>query len=203
MTLAHQGKSQPGRIKTALTLAVVAVCALVWSAPLSADPPPWAPAWGFRGQGKGKGKNKFRHVYKRPFDLNLGRCNRELLGSVLGGAGGGLLGAQIGDGKGQLAAVAGGALLGFLIGGSVGRTMDEVDQNCVGQALEHADDGQKITWKNPESGAQYKIVPTKTVQRSDGRYCREYNTTAVIGGRTQEVHGTACRQPDGAWKLQN
>ena len=34
-----------------------------------------------------------------------------------------------------------------------------------------------------------------------GRYCREYTTEAVVGGRTKQVYGTACRQPDGSWQL--
>ena len=159
-------------------------------------PPPWAPAHGYR--------HKYATGpagYVPPFGIGSGNCNRELLGGLLGAAAGGLVGSRIGDGRGQLAAVAGGTLLGFLIGGTIGRNMDEVDQNCIGQALEHAGDGQQIAWSNPQTGTQYQVVPTQTVQRSDGRYCREYTATAVINGRTQNTYGTACRQPDGSWKL--
>ena len=159
-------------------------------------PPPWAPAHGYR--------HKYATGpagYVQPFGIGLGNCNRELLGGLLGAAAGGLVGSRIGDGRGQLAAVAGGTLLGFLVGGSIGRTMDEVDQNCVGQALEHAGDGQTIVWNNPEKGGQYQVTPKQTFQRDDGRYCREYTATAVIGGKTQNTYGTACRQPDGAWQL--
>ncbi len=138
-----------------------------------------------------------------PLNLDTGQCNRELLGRLLGAAAGGLVGSQIGDGRGQLAAVAGGTLLGFLIGGSIGRGMDEVDQNCIGQAFEHAGDGQQITWNNPETGARYEVVPTRTVQQSNGSYCREYRTTAVIGGRPRNTYGRACRQPDGSWQHAN
>jgi len=117
-------------------------------------PPPWAPAHGYR--------HKYATGpagYLPPFGIGLGNCNRELLGGLLGAAAGGFAGSRIGDGKGQLAAVAGGALLGFLVGGSIGRTMDTVDQNCVGQALEHAGDGQTIVWNNPEKGGQYQVTP--------------------------------------------
>ena len=192
------------RLRKALVVALLAVCVAVWSAPLAADPPPWAPAWGYRfkGKAKGKGKNKFKHVGVAPFGINLGRCNRDVLGGVLGAAAGGFLGSKVGDGRGQLAAVAGGTLLGLLIGGSIGRMMDEVDQNCVGQALEHGEDGQKITWNNTATNTQYQVVPTKTTKQADGRYCREYTTTATIGGKKQQLYGTACRQPDGAWEFQ-
>ena len=159
------------------------------------SPPPWAPAHGYRYRDGGQ------QLGRLPLDLGTGRCNRELLGSLLGAAAGGLAGSQIGDGQGQLAAVAGGTLLGFLIGGTIGRNMDEVDQNCVGQVLEHAGDGQQIAWNNPQTGAQYQVVPTRTVQGSDGRYCREYTATSVVSGRNQQTYGRACRQPDGSWQI--
>ncbi len=187
------------RAKSALVIALVAICVAVWSAPVSADPPPWAPAWGYRA--KGKHKNKFKKGYVAPFDIGLGRCNRDLLGGLMGAAAGGFLGSKVGDGKGQLAAVAGGTLLGFLVGGGIGRSMGEADRGCVGQALEHAPDGQSIRWNNPQNGATYQVVPSQTIQASDGRYCREYTATAVINGRTQNTYGKACRQPDGSWRL--
>ena len=31
--------------------------------------------------------------------------------------------------------------------------------------------------------------------------CREYQSTTVIGGRTQPIVGTACLQPDGTWRI--
>jgi|GEM_PF-4889674 len=31
--------------------------------------------------------------------------------------------------------------------------------------------------------------------------CREYSTTALIEGRQQRLTGTACRQPDGTWRM--
>ena len=120
-----------------------------------------------------------------------------MLGGLLDAAEGGLAGSKIGDGRVQLAAVAGGTLLGFFLGGTIGRNMDERDQNCSGQALEHGEDGQQIAWNNPQTGAQYQVVPTRTVQVSDGRYCREYTATSVVSGRNQQTYGRACRQPDG------
>ncbi len=138
-----------------------------------------------------------------PLNLDTGQCNHELLGRLLGAAAGGLAGSQIGDGRGQLAAIAGGTLLGFLVGGSIGRGMDEVDQNCICQALEHAGDGQQIAWNNPQTGARYEVVPTRTVRQSNGSYCREYTTTAVIGGRPRDTYGRACRRPDATWRHAN
>ncbi len=196
--------SRPKRIAAA---ALIVACAVVWGAPASAEPPPWAPAWGYRAKHKGKGKGKNKHriqqAYVPPYVIGLGRCNRDLIGGLVGGAAGGLAGSQIGSGKGQLAAVAAGTLLGFLVGNSIGRSMDEADQACLSQSLEHAEDGQRIAWNNPDSGARYQITPSRTVQVAENRYCRQYTSTATLGGKVQTVHGTACRQPDGAWEIKS
>jgi surface antigen len=184
-----------GTILTAFVIAAVA--------PVSAEPPPWAPAHGYRAKHKGKHKKQYAEVYVAPFDLDLGRCNRDLLGAVLGGAGGAAMGSTIGKGDGRTAAIVGGAILGILVGGSIGRAMDDVDQHCIGQALEHAQDGRTIVWNNPQNQTQYSVAPTRTVQVADGRYCREYTTTSVIAGKTQQAYGRACRQPDGSWEIQN
>lgn len=36
-----------------------------------------------------------------------------------------------------------------------------------------------------------------------GQECREYQTQTMIDGRPQPSHGTACRQPDGTWRIIN
>jgi surface antigen len=189
--------------KRAAAAALILVCAGVWSVPVAAEPPPWAPAWGYHAKGKGKNKHRVQQAYVPPYDIGLGRCNRDLIGGLLGAAAGGLAGSQIGNGKGQLAATAAGVLLGFLVGNNIGRSMDEADQSCLTQSLEHAEDGQEIAWNNPDSGTRYQITPTKTVQTADNRYCREYTSTATIDGKTETTYGHACRQPDGAWEIQS
>jgi surface antigen len=165
-------------------------------------PPPWAPA---HGQRKKKGGQQV--TYLPPHGIDRGTCNRSqvgtLLGAAVGGAAGGFAGSQIGKGKGQLAATAAGAVLGVLVGGSIGNAMDNVDQACVGQALEHAPDGRRVAWMERPGGPQYQMVPVKSYQTQSGAYCREYQTTATIGGEAQQTYGTACRQPDGQWKLMN
>ncbi len=191
------------RSKSLAVAALILICGAVWSAPASAEPPPWAPAWGHRAKHKGKNKHKVQQAYAPPYDIGLGRCNRDLIGGLLGGAAGGLIGSRIGSGRGQLAAVAAGTLLGFLVGNNVGRSMDEADQTCMTQSLEHAEDGQQIAWKNPDNGARYRITPTKTVQVAENRYCREYTSVATIGGKTETTYGRACRQPDGAWEIES
>jgi surface antigen len=120
---------------------------------------------------------------------------------VIGGGTGAIVGANIGKGSGRVAAIVGGTILGVLAGGTVGRAMDEVDQNCIGQALEHADNGRNVVWQNPTGDQRYAVSPVSTYRGDDGRYCREYVTTAQIAGKRQQIYGTACRQPDGSWEI--
>lgn len=128
-------------------------------------------------------------------------------GALLGGIGGAVAGSQFGDGKGQLAAVAVGTLLGALIGSEVGRSLDKADKLAMGRTtqstLETQPSGTTSTWTNPDSGNRGTITPTSTYQGSDGRFCREFTQTVTINGRTEDAYGTACRQPDGSWQIQN
>jgi surface antigen len=157
-------------------------------------PPPWAPAHGYRRkQGDG------RVVYAAPYGISTGICDRTLLGAALGGAAGGLIASEVAHGTNRPVAIAGGALLGILLGGSIGNAMDQLDERCVGQVLEHAGSDQTVGWRNPDSGAAYEVTPTRTWEEQ-GRYCREYTTTVLIGGQPKQAYGTACRQPDGSWE---
>lgn len=132
--------------------------------------------------------------------IQNGRCDHELLGRILGGAAGAAIGSQVGGGDGRTAAVIGGTIIGALIGGNIGRTMDQTDQNCIGQALEHAPDRQTVRWNDPGNGAQFSVTPVRTEPAGNDRYCREYVTEVIIGGRSEQAYGTACRQPDGSWE---
>ncbi len=126
-------------------------------------------------------------------------------GSVLGGVGGAVAGAQFGKGKGQLAATALGAVLGAFIGSEVGKSLDRADQMAMTRASESAHTapvGQAISWNNPESGNHGSITPVRDgTDRASGAYCREYQTTVVVDGKTEKAFGQACRQPDGTWKV--
>ena len=196
--------------KTPLIFAIAGlVLPVLPSASAYADPPPWAPAYGYRHKHKHKhhekeydedeDRDEHRVKYVVPYGIDRGTCNRELLGQVLGGAAGAVVGSTVGKGEGKTAAIVGGAIIGVIIGGSIGRRMDEVDQNCIGQILEHAEDRKRIEWSDPHNGARYLITPTQTFKGADGRYCRKFSTDAFYGDERHRTYGTACRQPDGAW----
>jgi surface antigen len=124
----------------------------------------------------------------------------EGVGAVAGGVAGGLLGSQIGSGSGQVAAAATGAFFGAVLGGKVGKHMDKEDQQEVERALETAPTGKAVSWRNPDSGNQFRVTPTRTYYKEE-QPCREYTTYADIGGKKQQIYGKACRQADGSWRV--
>ena len=134
----------------------------------------------------------------------LAGCNptKQDVGTVVGAGAGAYVGSQIGGGTGQLAAVAIGALLGGFLGGSVGQQMDDLDRYKTQAALESTPTGSTVAWNNPDTDIDYSVTPTNTYDSSSGP-CRDYTTEAVIDGRAEIVHGTACRQSNGSWVAMN
>lgn len=132
--------------------------------------------------------------------INLGRCSGETAGHILGGLLGGLAGSRFGEGSGKLAAVAGGTLLGYLIGGEIGRSIDANDRACANQVFETVPAGQPVIWTSPRHDREYVLTPAAPYD-NNGQYCREYQAEVTVGGRRTNAYGTACRQPDGSWKI--
>jgi len=142
--------------------------------------------------------------------LLLGACAngqgpKQSGGTLIGAGLGALAGSQIGSGRGQLAAVAIGALAGAFVGNEIGKSLDSADkiamENSTQRALETAPSGQTVAWQNPDSGNSGSITPRPAVQHNSGEYCREYQQTITVDGRSEQAYGTACRQPDGSWKI--
>lgn len=185
--------------------------------PVAADPPPWAPAHGYRakkGHGAQKHKNKkwrkqeSRAEYVLPPGLQNGRCRPDLfdprvVGGVIGAAAGGYAGSKFGKGDGKLAATALGTLVGAVIGHAVGDQLAQAENTCFSQTFEHVPDRETIAWADPRHNARYEVTPQKTTKKALGEYCREYTAKATVGGKPSDTYGTACRQPDGSWKLIN
>ncbi|WP_120496988.1 RT0821/Lpp0805 family surface protein [Kiloniella sp. EL199] len=130
---------------------------------------------------------------------------KQTVGGLGGALAGGLLGAQFGKGSGQIVAAAAGAVIGGFLGSEVGRYMDDEDKRKADTAYNQAQTapvGQTIAWNNPDSGNSGTVTPVRDGTSSEGKYCREYQQTVVVGGKTEEAYGTACRQEDGSWEIQ-
>lgn len=145
--------------------------------------------------------------------VGLGACaNRDAGpkqtgGVVVGAVAGGVAGSMVGKGTGRLVMTGLGTLLGAYIGSEVGKSLDKADRlaaaNTAQQTFEYNKTGQAGAWQNPDNGHSGTVTPTKTYQQVDGSYCREYQQTVTVGGKTEQAYGTACRQPDGSWKIVN
>jgi len=139
----------------------------------------------------------------------LGACQgagqKQQAGTVVGAGLGALAGSQIGSGGGQLAAVAIGGLLGAMLGGTLGQSLDEADQaqhQNAYQGAQNAPLNQPVNWNNPNTGASGSVVATRDgTNQSTGAYCREFEQTITVDGRTENRKGMACKQPDGSWKV--
>ena len=98
-------------------------------------------------------------------------------------------------------------LLGALLGNEVGKSLDRMDEmhasRTYNTAMESTPTGQTVAWNNPDSGHSGTYTPVKTYQSTTGTHCREFQQTITVGGRTETAYGTACRQPDGDWKIVN
>jgi hypothetical protein len=80
--------------------------------------------------------------------------------------------------------------------------MNEAQQRAYEQAQVRATTapvGEKIIWNN--GGASGSVTTIRDGVSTAGRYCREFQQTVTIGGKTQQAYGTACRQPDGSWEV--
>lgn len=126
---------------------------------------------------------------------------KEVTGTIVGGILGGTVGAVSSRGRSRTAGVIIGTLLGSLLGHEIGKSLDEADELRAAHVLENNKTGQASSWTNPDNGNQITVIPSRAYQSPSGEYCREYQTDVVIGGQKQHAFGTACRQPDGQWKI--
>lgn len=99
-------------------------------------------------------------------------------------------------------AVIGGTLIGALIGYGIGRsTVSRADEARASDVLERNRSGERSTWVNPDNQSEVTVTPIRTYQNSSEEYCREYTTEVRVGGEVRSAYGTACRQPDGSWRI--
>ncbi len=95
-------------------------------------------------------------------------------------------------------------LLGTKLTKAAGTALDKEDLSYYHQTsqntMENAAIGRVSSWSNPNNGHFGTITAIKTFQ-ADGTYCRQYKQTINIDNKKHDDSGTACRQPDGTWKI--
>ncbi len=133
---------------------------------------------------------------------NGGALSKTDVGVAAGVVTGGLLGSAVGNGAGQVAAVIGGGLLGGMLGGAIGNSMDNADRAAYDRASQRSmQTGSTQSWKNTKTGHHGTITPKAKYKDDAGMYCRDYTQTIYVGGKKQKGHGTACRDADGTWSV--
>ncbi len=183
-------------------------------------PPPWAPAHGYRRSVQ-EGDDSVQVAVTSPYNpefearmqadspkvaadvgISRGTCNRDKIGTVLGAVAGGVIGNRTASEENRTVATVAGVVIGGIVGNTIGKTMDNRDVQCTGQALERVGDNQTVAWKNSTNGQEYQVTPLRTYSQEGGLYCREY-MTRTAGGTRAETTQNACRHPDGSWRMAN
>ena len=172
-------------------LAVISIFAISAYSPAKADSPIWEPVQPYN--------NYQSNDY---IGDSLNGFDKRMMSQLLGAAIGGLIGSKIGDGKGQMAATAAGTLIGYMLAGKLMDYMDNSDRQRTYQTLESVQNNQTVAWQNPNTLADYEVTPVNAYKVND-QDCREYITRATIDDHSEEIRGTACRQANGNWQIQN
>ncbi|MGB3209814.1 MAG: glycine zipper domain-containing protein [Desulforhopalus sp.] len=123
-------------------------------------------------------------------------------GAGIGGASGALIGQAIGR---NTEATLIGAAVGTMLGYIVGNEMEKYDRKELNHAYEYGPSGQNTSWRNPDNGNYYQVVPQPAYNPPQQPHtpCRRAEILATIDGRTERTYTTACRNSAGQWELQN
>ena len=185
-------------LTSSLLLALITLA----STPVYADPPPWAPAHGWRKQYDPNYAGYTGYAgrqWEDDYGISTGHCNREAVGAVLGGVVGGAVGTAIGNGDGRVVAIIIGTVLGYFIGHKIGQDLDDADRGCLGHALELGTQRHPVRWFNPDNGLNYTVTPLDGFS-AGGKKCRYYTLNIRGEDVNDSKQESACLVSDGKWK---
>jgi len=94
-----------------------------------------------------------------------------------------------------------GVIATTFVGMALYHYMNKKDEANMQNVFENSPTGQTVGWQNPDTNIPYQMTVTNT-STNGGSYCRQYQTVGIIDGQRETLTGTACRQPDGFWKIQ-
>lgn len=127
---------------------------------------------------------------------------KQTVGTLLGAAGGALLGTQVGSGSGRIAAVIAGGILGAGIGNQIGKYLDERDQELQAKATANALSTPGInqqTWANPKGNSgTVSASPSEPTAQAQYAECRTVERT-LDANQDLKDELRFCRQTDGPW----
>jgi surface antigen len=172
-----------------LVLAILVALAL----PAAAQPPPHAPAHGWRKKNDPTYPGYAGRTWVQDFGVLAGRCNTAAVLGATGAAVGGAIGARSGD---PVIGIIVGSAIGAVIGTTVGRELDGADQACIGHALELVPVGRTVAWTSATQVA-YTLTPVRDL----GSGCREFRLEGQRGGKGAKSTQVACSGGDGRWQV--
>lgn len=165
------------------------------------DPPPWAPAHGWRKKNDPYYTGYTGKKWDKHYGVVEGRCNREAVGAVIGAVTGGAIGSRVAkDSRDRPIAILIGSVAGAMIGAKIGRDIDQTDRACIGHALELASDKKRVTWKSADSSRTYMLTPLRGFEQG-GVNCREFDLRVTSGERRETRRAKACPAGNGDWRL--
>lgn len=197
---------------------LVLVSLAVVPVPSPAEPPPWAPAHGWRKKNDPNYVGYTGNKWPQDYGVLDGRCDSAKVGTVLGGVVGGVVGSQVAkDSPNRPVAIVVGTVIGAVIGHRIGADIDGGDRGCMGHALELSGEQKPVRWTNAKTGISYVLTPTRNFN-DRSKPCREFTTVASKGGGHDErkgkgwgkgksrngdatFHGVACRAANGEWAI--
>jgi surface antigen len=165
-----------------------------------ADPPPWAPAHGWRKKHDPYYVGYTGKRWEKDYGVVSGRCDTAAIGAAIGGVLGGAVGARVASNEDRPFAIIAGAAIGALLGAKIGREIDAADQACIGHALELAAEKRTVAWTNPATGVAYRLRPVANQPRG-AEPCREFLLEASAGKSRNATKAIACRRGEGQWEL--
>lgn len=163
----------------------------------SAEPPPWAPAHGWRKKNDPNYVGYTGTKWQRDYGVIDGRCNTAAVGAVLGAATGAVIGSRASEQDRPVAIILG-TTIGAVIGAKIGEEIDQNDRACMGHALELAAERKTVVWTNAATGVTYRLTPTRNLG-TRREPCREFRAVLASGKKRDAVSGVACRRGNAEW----
>jgi surface antigen len=178
-----------------IALALVLVPLIV-----QADPPPWAPAHGWRKKHDPYYLGYTGKRWEKDYGVASGRCDAAAIGAAIGGTLGGAVGARVASAENRPVAILAGAAIGALLGAKIGREIDAADRACMGHALELAREKRTVAWTNTATGVAYRLRPLANEPRG-AEPCRAFVLESSTGKSRNSTQAIACRSGEGVWEL--
>ena len=133
------------------------------------------------------------------------RDNKIAGATIVGSGAGALLAAELyGVGTGGALAMfllgSAGAAAGYYLAQELLPEEQKAFNDAAYRSLENASIGEKINWRDNETGNHGNFVPTKEFVDKQGRTCRQLQTQITVRKETITSTASACRLHDSAWQ---